>query len=45
MLIRVHCRLFGSSFHFVSAAGFSGVIFSLLTLESYVIEVDTLPFV
>ncbi|KAK8808277.1 hypothetical protein JH06_4007 [Blastocystis sp. subtype 4] len=35
--------LFGSSFHYVSAAGFSGVIFSLLTLESYVIEVDTLP--
>ena len=28
----------------VSAAGFSGVIFSLLTVESYVVEADSLSF-
>ena len=44
MLIRVHCRLLSPSFNYVSAAGFSGVIFSLLTLESYVIDLDTLPY-
>lgn len=38
------CRI-NTSFLYVAAAGFSGVIFSLLLVMTYVIDVDTLSYV
>lgn len=42
-VLRYHPRLFIPSANYVMAAGFSGVIFSLLTWQSYESELETIP--
>ena len=39
------CCSINSSFLYVAAAGFSGVIFSLLLVMTYVIDVETLSYI
>lgn len=44
IILHLSSSLINASYNYAAAAGLSGVIFSLLTWQSYVIDVDTLPY-